>query len=100
MSTKRKSRTYTREFKLEVLQLLETSGKTATQLEKELGIGSTNIGRWKRKFAKEGMQAFPGKGHLTGPEEEVRRLRREMEILRQERDILKKAVAIFSQEKD
>ena len=43
MSTKRKSRTYTREFKLEVLRLLETSGKTATQLEEELGIGSTNI---------------------------------------------------------
>ena len=99
MSTKRKIRTYTREFKLEVLRLLETSGKTATQLEEELGIGSTNISRWKRQFAKEGIQAFPGKGHLTDSEEEVRRLRREVEILRQERDILKKAVAIFSQEK-
>jgi transposase len=40
--------------------------------------------------------AFPGSGHLTPPEEEMRRLQRENEILRQERDILKKALAIFS----
>jgi transposase len=82
-----------------VLRLLETSGKTAAQLEAELGIGSTNISRWNREFANEGIEAFPGKGHQTEAEEEMRRLQRKVEILCQERDILKKAVAIFSQEK-
>ncbi len=44
----------------------------------------------------DGQQAFPGKGHLTEDEELIRQLKRENEVLRQERDILKKAVAIFS----
>jgi len=43
-------------------------------------------------------QAFPGKGHLRPEEEELRRLRRENALLRQERDILKKATAFFAKE--
>jgi transposase len=90
-------RTYTREFKLEALQLLETSGKSAAQLERDLGIGSGCLSRWKREFSAEGEQAFPGHGRVTPEEEHIRQLERENEILRQERDILKKAIAIFSQ---
>jgi transposase len=89
-------RQYTREFKMEAVQLLETSGKSASELERELGIGKGNLWRWKRKFAADGDDAFPGHGRLTPEQEELRRLKRENEILRQERDILKKAVAIFS----
>jgi transposase len=87
---------YTREFKMEAVRLLETSGKSAFQIERELGIGKGNLSRWKRKFAADGEQAFPGHGRLTPEQEELRRLKRELEIARQERDILKKAVAIFS----
>jgi transposase len=89
-------RQYTREFKMEAVQLLETSGKSASELERELGIGKGNLWRWKREFAADGEDAFPGHGRLTPEQEELRGLKRENEILRQERDILKKAVAIFS----
>ena len=90
---------YTREFKVEAVRLLETSGKSAAQLERELGIGSGNPWRWKRDFAADGEDAFPGHGRLTPEQERVRQLERENEILRQERDILKKAIAIFSERK-
>ena len=89
-------RQYSREFKQEAVQLLETSGKSASELERELGIGKGNLWRWKREFAADGEDAFPGQGRLTPDEERLRQLERENEILRQERDILKKAVAIFS----
>jgi transposase len=90
-------RQYSREFKQEAVRLLETSGRSASELERELGIGKGNLWRWKRKFAADGEDAFPGHGRLTPDEERLRRLERENEILRQERDILKKALAIFSQ---
>lgn len=92
-------RQYTREFKMEAVQLLETSGKSASELERELGIGKGNLWRWKREFAADGEDAFPGHGRLTPEQEELRQLKRENEILRQERDILKKAIAIFSERK-
>jgi transposase len=92
-------RQYTREFKMEAVRLLETSGKSARQLERELGIGSGNLSRWKREFAADGEGAFPGHGRLTPEQERLRQLERENEILRQERDILKKAIAIFSERK-
>jgi transposase len=90
---------YDREFKLEAVRLLETSGKSAAQLERELDIGKGNLTRWRREFAEEGQDAFPGHGRLTPEQEEIRQLKRENEILRQERDILKKAIAIFSERK-
>ena len=89
-------RTYTREFKLEAVRLWQTSGKSAAQIERDLGIGGGCLYRWKRKLAEEGENAFPGHGRLTPEQERVRQLEREVEILRQERDILEKAVAIFS----
>jgi transposase len=87
---------YTRAFKLEALQLLETSGKSAAQIERDLGIGPGCLSRWKSKFSQEGDQAFPGHGRLVPEQDRIRHLERENEFLRQERDILKKAVVIFS----
>ena len=89
-------RTYTDEFKREAVQLLETSGKSTRQLERELGIGKTCLSRWKRELEVKGKQAFSGQGRVVPEQERIRELEREVEILRQERDILKKAVAIFS----
>jgi transposase len=97
---------YTREFKLETLRLLKSSGKTKADLERELGLYPGQIHLWERAFNKEGgnvarvEQAFPGTGHQSDAEAELSRLRRENEILRQERDILKKAIAIFSKTQD
>ena len=94
---------YSREFKLETLRLLKSSGKTKANLERELGLYPGQIHLWERAFNKEGgnvEQAFPGVGHQSDAEAEVHRLKRELEIIRQERDILKKAIAIFSKTQD
>jgi transposase len=94
---KKSRRTYSREFKVEAVRLFETSGNSASQVERDLGIGKGNLWRWKREFAAEGENAFSGQGRLILEQERIRQLERENEVLRQERDILKKAVAIFSQ---
>ena len=95
MAKKRKK--YTKEFKIEAVRLLRTSGKSQTKIEEELGIGSGCLSRWQKKYTEEGDEAFPGHGRLTPDKERIRQLERENEILRQERDILKKAVTIFTQ---
>ena len=92
-------RQYTREFKIEAVRLLETSGKSASQIERELGIGAGNLWRWKQKYGSDSEQTTTVPGGRTPEQERIRELERENEILRQERDILKKAVAIFSQPK-
>jgi transposase len=97
--TKKPKRTYTREFKLEAIQLYENTSKSMSEVERELGITPYLMSKWVRQFRQEEEQAFPGKGKMTEGEEELRRLRREVAILKQEREILKKAVVIFSQPK-
>jgi transposase len=89
-------RTYAREFKLEALQLWQTSGKSAAMIEGDLDIPRGMLYKWKRELGASPENAFPGHGRMSPADEELRQLRRELEIARQERDILKKAVAIFS----
>jgi transposase len=89
-------RVFTAEFKREALNLLETSGKSLAQIARDLGISDNTLHGWKQQMRQHGQDAFPGSGHQTPQEEELHRLRRENEVLRQERDILKKALAIFS----
>jgi transposase len=89
---------YTREFKQEAVRLAQTSGKPIAQVARELGISDTSIHQWRKELAENGSEAFPGKGHQTALEEENRRLKRELERVQQERDILKKVVGIFSRE--
>src|SRR6476469_7339620 len=87
---------YTRAFKLETLRLLKSSGKAKVDLERDLGLYPGQLRQWERAFASEGgnvEQAFPGTGHQSDAEAQVRQLKRQVEILRQERDILKKALA-------
>jgi transposase len=87
-----------KEFKIEAIRLASEPGNTQAGVERDLGISQGIISRWKRELAKNGEQAFPGKGHLKPDDDELRRLKRENERLRRERDILKKAVAIFSKD--
>jgi|PlaIllAssembly_1097288.scaffolds.fasta_scaffold413528_2 transposase len=89
---------YTREFKVEAVRLITGQDMTIAQVSKDLGINAGLLGRWKKEFQMDASQAFPGKGHLRPEEEELRRLRRENALLRQERDILKKATAFFAKE--
>jgi transposase len=89
--------TYTKEFKQQAVQLFETSKKSKTQISRDLGISDSALSKWCKEFGERGEEAFPGKGHQTTLEEEMRLLKRENEILWQERDIVKKAVSIFAQ---
>ena len=69
-----------------------------SQIARELGVSDSALSHWSKQLAEQGEQAFPGSGHQSAQEEELRRLKRELEITRQERDILKKGVSIFSRE--
>lgn len=87
--------TFDKAFKIEAVRLVKTSGKPLPQLAQDLGVSKASLSRWCQDDGTNGEQAFVGSGNLQPEAEELKRLRREMEILRQERDILKKALAIF-----
>jgi len=92
----KEQKTFTREFKVEAVQLARSSGKPLAQGARELGIADRTLHHWCKLFSEQAGQAFPGSGHQTPQEEELRRLKRELEVTRQERESLKKALAIFS----
>lgn len=90
-----KRKQYTSEFKREAVRLVTEGGLSMAQVARDLGLGDNLVSRWKKEAGENGQRAFPGQGHPL--DEEVARLRRENDVLRQERDILKKVVSIFSQ---
>ena len=92
----RKRRRFSQEFKVEAVRMVVEQGRDLYEVCRDLDIRPDMLRKWKRKFEGDGKDAFPGSGHLKPEDEENRRLRRENERLRMERDILKKAVAIFS----
>jgi len=94
----KKHRSYDREFKREAVQLVVEEDRKAAEVERNLGISRGTVSRWVREMREDTVQAFPGKGHLKPRDEELRTLKRELEQVKRERDILKKAVAIFSTE--
>ena len=94
----KEQRTFTKEFKQEAVRLVETSGKSMVQVARDLGIADSTLYHWCKQQNKQGVQVFAGSGHHTEHEEELRRLKRAREIVSQERDILKKALSIFSKE--
>ena len=93
---RKKQQKHRKEFKIETLELARTSDKTDSQLERDLGLSPGSLYTWRKQLEQEGEQAFPGKGRLKAEDEYVRGLERELAIVQQERDILKKALAIFT----
>lgn len=91
--TRRK--TYSRDFKIEAVRLVTEHGMTRNQVAADLGIDRATLRSWIRAFTEDPGGAFPGKG--TPRDEELHQLKRELEQTRLERDILKKAIGIFSQ---
>jgi len=89
-------RNYDKDFKLNAIKLYKESGRSMTSIADELGIPSTTFHQWTKAYSQEGDSSFPGKGRTKSSEEELINLRKELHHVRQERDILKKAVAIFS----
>ena len=90
-------RQYSEEFKEDAVGHSLTSEKTVVEVAQDLGIAHSNLRRWRTQYGKNGELASPGNGkqRLTPQEEEIRRLKKELYEVRQERDILKKVVAIF-----
>ena len=93
-----KRRKYDREFKVEAVKLVTGGGRAVAEVARNLGIHENLLYKWKEKYSEDMAHAFPGKGRLKPAEEELRRMKRELADVTQERDILKKALAIFSKE--
>jgi len=94
MATRR--RRYDKQFKLDAVRLVQESDRPISEIARELGIRANALYRWRDELLVDGEEAFPGKGKLKPEDEELRRLRRELETVKEERDILKKALAVFS----
>ena len=94
-SKQSKRKQFSSEFKREAVRLVVKGGLSIAQVSRDLGLNDNMVSRWKKEAEHNGQRAFPGQGHPQ--DEELSRLRREVEVLRQEREILKKAISIFSQ---
>lgn len=88
------TRRYDKDFKLNAVKLYLESGKSLGKISEDLGLSRSNLGKWVTDYKRDGERSFPGKGHVVN--EELQALKRELHLVKQERDILKKAVAIFS----
>jgi transposase len=94
---KRSRRTFSQEFKVEAVRMVTEGGHGLSQVARDLELDPKLLRRWRDALGPKGAaEAFPGKGNPNPEGEEMRRLRRELERTREERDILKKALAIFS----
>lgn len=95
----KKRQTFSREFKLEAVRLLERGDKPATQIAREIGIPRNRLYKWRDQLqAKGSAAAFPGHGRRSGSEARIATLERENERLREENEILKKAAQYFARE--
>lgn len=89
---------FTKEFEQEAVRLAQTSGRTRREVAEDLGIGLSTLTRWLSRHRDAAVEAPSRRDADEDMAAELKRLRRENEILRQERDILKKATAFFVKE--
>ena len=92
-------KSYDAEFKRETVRLADNSERGDSRIERELGLYQGAIRTWRKALRSDPVAAFPGTGHMKPAEEEMRSLRRALEEVRQERDILKKAMVIFTKDR-
>ncbi len=89
-------RSFSREFKLEAVRMVAEGGHSLAQVARDLDIRPDMLRRWRRQFEEDPEQAFPGVGQRKAVDEEMWQLRRKLERVTAERDILKKALGIVS----
>jgi transposase-like protein len=95
----KKRPSYTKEFKLEAVRLLERGEKSAADLARELGVRRNQLYKWQEQIHAKGKDdAFPGHGRRAGNEAELARLKREVARLEEENALLKKAAVYFAKE--
>ena len=94
----KKAKRYDREFKLQAVRLLQESDKSMKQIALDLGVSVNALWLWKKAVTESSGMAFPD-GGLTEDQIIIRQLKKELKDVTMERDILKKAVTIFSAKK-
>ncbi len=96
--SKKKYRKFSKAFKREALQLVESGEKTMAEIERDLGISPGLLSKWRKRYQLNQDNQDLESSDLLAARREIRRLKRELEITQQEREILKKVVSIFSRE--
>jgi len=91
-----KRRVYSKEFKLEAVELSERSEKTVKEIALDLGISYQLLCKWRSVYMSEGRDSFPGRGNIKPSEQELHEVKKKLKEAEEEREILKKALAIFS----
>jgi transposase len=91
------SKRYTDEYKRDAVELVRSSGRTPTDVARELGVSSESLRGWVNQAKADRGEGAPG-ALTTDEKDELRRLRRENAQLRTEKEILKKAAAFFAKE--
>ena len=89
-------KTYTREFKRQAIRMMTDQGLSVAEVARRLGVTEGALRTWRAAAQEHGEAAFPGHGNPTPADDELRRLRTEVQRLRAERDLLKKAAAYFA----
>lgn len=89
-------RKFSREFKLEAVRMVTEGGHSLAQVARDLDIRPDMLRRWRKQVREDPQQAFPGVGQRKAREEEMWQLRRKLDRVTTERDILKKALGIVS----
>ena len=90
------SRTFDREFKVEIAKQVASGKRGARSMAQELGVHENTIHKWVQQYSEDPENAFPGCGHMKPEEEELKRAKRRIHELEQEVEILKKAAAYFA----
>lgn len=97
METETKKRPkYDRQFKIDAVELIVKKGRTVASVARDLGVSDMTLHGWKKTYLADRNQSFPGNGVRKAVDAEMFQLRRELAIVKEERDILKKAMAVFS----
>ena len=91
-------RKFSREFKIEAVKLVRERGVSVAQAGRDLDVHENVLRKWIKEFGSDPAQAFPGRGQMKPEQLEIEQLRREVNKLKAERDILKKATAFFAKE--
>lgn len=89
---------YDESFRREAVRLVQEEGMSCSQVERDLGITTSLVSRWRKQLKEDNQHPFPGRGYQRPEQAELTRLKRENGRLKRERDILKKAMAIFSED--
>ena len=98
MNQKRNRKHYTKEFKNDAVKLVIEQGYSCNEVGRRLAVNQTNVSRWVREYHRENEPSADNQASRSELESELKRLRKEIQRLQMEREILKKAAAFFAKE--